>query len=221
MVAGLGLAGCLGGNNSPPPRKAKVFDDVSLDGTQMQIQLESDVEVESRLEAQDDLDAGGAVGALLPVGRARAAKGAGARGAGGYSSAPKGRHGWAVWHGGSYGDDWRDDHDDDIKMYDATVATLGVAYLGSDDSYQNDPPGPGPVSWDEKWDDPSEGDAKSVDLAAISPGSDTREGWYRVGTELVADDGSRNFDWQAADFEVDNDVGRWNLDKEWHVKPRV
>ncbi|WP_436926384.1 hypothetical protein [Halosimplex amylolyticum] len=224
LLAGLGLAGCLGGNNSPPPRRSEVFDDVALQNEQLQIQLLSDVEVESRQENQGNLDAGGAVASLAPVGVARAAKGAGGRGSGGYSSAPKHpRHGWAIWHGGSYSDDWRDDHRDEIRMYDATVATLAVAYLGSDSDYENDAPGPGPgeVSWDETWEDPENGTEKAVDIGAISPGDGPREGWYRVGTELVSKDGSTDFGWQSVDFEVDDELSGWQVDKAWYVKPRV
>lgn len=219
------MAGCLfGGNNSPPPRRSEVFDDVALEGSQLQIQLHSDVEVESRRENQGALDAGDAAANVAPVGAARAAKGAGGRGTGGYSSAPKHpRHGWAIWHGGDYADDWREDHRDEIQMYDATVATLAVAYLGTDSDYENDAPGPGPgeVSWGKTWEDPDNGASASADIAAVSPGDTPREGWYRVGTELVSRDGSVDFGWQAVDFEVDQQSGGWAIEKAWYVKPRV
>lgn len=222
LLAGATLAGCLG-NNAPPPRKAKVFDDVSLDGTTLEVDLRQQIEVESRLENQSGLDAGAAVSSLAPIGVAAAAKGAGARGAGGYSSAPRGRHGWAIWHGGSYSDDWRDDHRDELRMYSAAVATLAIAYVGTDNEYENDTPGPGPgdVSWDRTWDDPSEDTVKTVSIADVSPRDQPREGWYRVGTELVSEDGSRDFGWQAVDMEVDNEAGSWIVDKTWYVKPRV
>jgi len=225
LLAGAALAGCLGGNNAPPPRKSRVFEDVALQGTTLQIQLLSDVEVESRQENESGFAAGGAVSSLAPVGVARAAKGAGGRGSGGYSSAPKhSRHrSWAVWHGGGYSDDWRENHEDELRMYDATIATLGVAYLGTDEEYENDPPGPGPgeVSWDETWDDPQDGADLAANLSAVSPGSNVREGWYRIGTELVSEDGSENFGWQAVDMEVDENVNSLQLDKTWYVKPRV
>ncbi|WP_459191249.1 hypothetical protein [Halosimplex sp. J119] len=223
LLAGAGLAGCLGGNNSPPPRKSRVFDDVNVQGTTLAIQLVSDVEVESRLENQGDLGAG--VAGLAPVGVASAAKGASGRASGGYSSAPRhSRHRtWAVWHGGSYTDDWRDDHDDELRMYDAVVATLAVSYLGSEQSYENDAPGPGPgdVSWDETWDQPEEGTELTADLTAVSPGDGVREGWYRIGTELVSEDGSMDFGWQAVDMEIDANGDRVQTGETWYVKPRV
>jgi hypothetical protein len=223
IATGLGLAGCLGGS-SPPPRRAQVFSDVELQGTTMQIDLSSQPQVESRIEDVQDaaLSMGGAgvAGSLSPIGVARAAKGAGNRGAGGYASAPRGRHGWAVWHGGAYSDDWRDNHRDDLRMYAASVAVLGVAYLGTDNEYENDPPGPGPQPWDKKWQNPNDGAAKQVDIGAISPGSGPQEGWYRVGTKLVAKNENADFGFQGADFEIDNE-GNWIVDKAWHVKPRV
>jgi hypothetical protein len=200
-----------------------VFEDVSLNGREMQISLMSNPRVETRAEnVQGDLEAGGVAASLLPVGRARAAKGAGSRGAGGYSSAPSHwRHrGWAIWHGGAYTDDWRDEHDDEIEEVQASVATLGVAYLGSDNDYENDTPGPGPVDWDRTWDDPSNGGEMTVDIGALSPGSGPREGWYRIGTQFESSSGTIEPEWQAVDFEVDND-GRWLVDKAWYVAPRV
>ena len=225
LTAGLGIAGCLGfgGNNSPPPRRAEVFEDVSLNGREMQISLMSNPRVETRAEnVQGDIAAGGVVTALLPVGVARAAKGAGSRGAGGYSNAPSHwRHrSWAVWHGGAYTDDWRDDHDDEIDEVQASVATLGVAYIGSDNDYENNTPGPGPVDWDRTWDDPSGGAEITADIGALSPGSGPREGWYRIGTQFESSNGTIEPEWQAVDFEVDNDAS-WRVDKAWYVAPRV
>lgn len=224
LLAGAALAGCLGGDNTPPPRKSRVFEDVALQEQTLRIQLRSDIEVESRLENQSGLDPGDAGSSLAPVGVARAAKGAGGRGTGGFSSAPKHpRHGWAIWHGGGYSNGWRDDHRDELRMYDATVATLGVAYLGTDDGYEDDPPGPGPgeVSWDKTVESPENGADMGADLAAMSPDSGVREGWYRVGTELVSEDGAENFGWQAVDMEVDTNGNTVQMDKAWYLKPRV
>ncbi|MFB6152431.1 MAG: twin-arginine translocation signal domain-containing protein [Haloarculaceae archaeon] len=227
LTAGLALTGCLGvlgGNSSPPPRKAELFDDVALDGTTMEIDLLSDPRVQSRAEEAQNGLAAGAVASLAPVGVARAAKGAGGRGAGGYAGAPRHhRHrGWAVWHGGDYADDWRENHRDELSWYPATVATLGVAYLGTDNEYEDNPPGPGAddVSWDRTWNQVSDDAVKTVDIGAVSPSPEPEQGWYRVGTELVAENRDLDFGWQAVDFEVDDDTG-WKVDKAWYVAPRV
>jgi len=227
LAAGLGLAGCslLGGTNAPPPRDAKVLEDVSLDGQTLEMTLESSVKVESRAETnQSDLGGGAVAASLLPVGVASAAKGgrgATGRGSGGFSGARKGRHGWAVWHGGDYEDDWREEHSDELQMYDANVKTLGIAYLGDDNEYEENPPGPADVNnWDETWDNPEEGQTVTAGLAAVSPLDSPREGWYRIGEELVSEDGEIDFGWQGHDLEVGRE-GNWAIDKAWHVRPRV
>lgn len=246
------LAGCLGSDQAPPPRKATVFEDVSIDEETMELSLLSKPKVESDV---DNVDGAAIVGALLPIGTARAGSrsssgsgvsGATGRGTGGYSSAPKdSRHGWAIY-GGYTDDDWREEHEDELEMYRATVATLGIAYLGSNVEYQQDPPGPGPVPWDKEWTDLEPGETVEVDLAAVSPdaryGSDSStgsgnetdadaesnpdssvsEGWYRVGTHLESPDGDIDFDWQAVDFQLDrSSTAELTVDEAWHVRPRL
>ena len=220
-----GLAGCSGllGSTEPPARKAWLFEDVAVAGTQMTIDVDSNPQVESRKEPTQNAGIVGMAAAGLPVGVARGAKGKGGRGSGGYSSAPNHhRHGrWAVWHGGGH-NSWRDDHEDELKRYPAAIETLGVAYLGSDAAYEQDPPGPGPsdVSWDRTWEHVSDGATKTVDLSDISPSGDVREGWYRVGTELTAENDGLDFEWQSVDFEIDKQLGT-EVDKAWYVAPRV
>jgi hypothetical protein len=214
------LAGCLGsGGSSPPPRRARVFRGVSLADRTMQIRFHADPRVESRAETVEESLR---LGDLSPVGVASAQKGArgATRGSGSYANAPKGRHGWAVWHGGDY-DDWRENHDDELRMYPAAIATAGVAYIGSDQRYRDDPPDAGPLPWDRTLESPAAGEAYEVPLSEAAPSSRPREGWYRVGTRLVAEDGDAGFGWQGADFEVDQESGGWTLDKAWHVRPRV
>ncbi|MFC6976855.1 hypothetical protein ACFQL1_22540 [Halomicroarcula sp. GCM10025709] len=212
------LAGCSGGSSSPPPRRAQVFEGVSLSGTQLQIQFVSNPRVESRVET---VDGSLALGQLSPVGVASAQKGArgATRGSGAYSNAPRGRHGWAVWHGGDY-DDWREEHDDELRMYPAAISAAGVAYLGSDQRYENDPPDAGPVPWDTQWSSAQNGASHTVALSEAAPSSSPQEGWYRVGTKLVGEESNADFGWQGADFEIDNN-GSWQIDKSWHVRPRV
>jgi hypothetical protein len=207
-----GLSGCLGifggGGSSPPPRVSEVFEDVSLQGDGVAIQLENEVTVESRADVSASLAAG-----LSPVGVAAAQKGGGGgrggRGAGGYAGAPRNPNGHAAHRADD--DDWREDHEDEIERYRASIATLGVGYVGTDDQYEDDPPGPGPLSdWDRTMTEGSfAGETISVDVG--------REGWYRVGTELVAADGSHAFGWEALDFELD----ATEVDKTWKVSPRL
>lgn len=222
-LAPVALAGC-GSETAPPPRQAEVFANVELSGSTMEIELAADPEVESRID-----DVGGANASLAgdvdpaPIGAARAAKGgrgATGRGTGGYSSAPTGRHGWAVYHGHDDDEEWRENHEEDVRMYDATVATLGVAFLATDSEYEDDPPGTGPVPWDRTWDDPDEGTAATADLASLSPGDGARPGWYRVGAELVAENGSTNFGWNCADMSVETGLNA-TIDEAWHVRPRL
>jgi hypothetical protein len=195
-----------------------VFEDVSLNGKAMEIDFVADPRVESRVEA---VNGSLAVGQLSPVGVASAQKGGrgATRGSGSYRSAPRGRHGWAVWHGGDY-DDWRDNHRDELRMYPATIAAAGVAYLGRDQRYEDDPPDAGPVPWDQKWSNQQDGKSHTVQLSQATPSDQPREGWYRVGTKLVGENSNADFGWQAADFEIDKE-GNWQIDKSWHVKPRL
>jgi hypothetical protein len=224
LVAAASLAGCSGGGDTPPPpRRSRVFADVSIQQQAVSVQLVQQPRVESRKAVGNDGNLASLLGGLSPVGVASAQKGgrgATGRGKGGYSSAPKGRHGWALWHGHDDADDWREEHDDEIRMYPADVSKMGLAYLGTDDQYEDDPPGPGPVPWDESWDDPEEGTEATASLGAVSPGSTPAEGWYRVGVRLVHEDGGADFGWQGVDLEVDKE-GSWIVDKAWHVKPRV
>lgn len=224
LVAAASLAGCSGGGDTPPPpRKAKVFDDVSIQDKTVTVQLVQQPQVESRKDVGSSGSLAPLLSGLSPVGVASAQKGgrgAVGRGTGGYSSAPKGRHGWALWYGHRDDDDWREEHRDEIEMYPADVSEMGLAYLGTEDQYEDDPPGPGPVPWDKTWEDPKEGTEATASLGEISPGSTPREGWYRVGVRLAHEDGAADFGWQGADIEVDRE-GSWIVDKAWHVRPRV
>lgn len=237
VVVGVGgLSGCLSSDDSPPPRKAEVFDDVSIADGVMEIDLAADPTVESRVDAADSVATVSSVrpvSPVLPIGTARAgsrsssgtssgSSGATGRGTGGYSSAPRDdRHGWAIYGGHTNGG-WRDDHDDDISMYTAAIAALGAAYMGANSEYQNDSPGPEPVPWDREWDDPASGTTLEADLADLTGGSTASEGWYRVGTRLESPDGSVDFDWQAADFKLERaSTGGLSVDEAWHVRPRL
>ncbi|SEQ85225.1 hypothetical protein [Natrinema salaciae] len=212
-----GLAGYLGDDSDgPPPREAKVFEDVEIaDGT-MEIDLRSKPEVESTV---DNVDESAIVGSLLPVGTARAGSrssgtssgpsGATGRGTGGHSTAPTGRHGWAIY-GGHTHNNWRDDHE--TETYRAVVATLGVAYMGSNSEYRGESPGPGPVSWDEEWTDPEPGTTLEVDLATL-PSDTEGDADSPSGNETVPESDSPSGNETAVDSdfssgnETDADAG--------------
>lgn len=155
---------------------------------------------------------------LLPIGRARGAKGGGAgakgavgRGSGGWSSAPH-RGGHAVYHGGDYADDWRDDHDDQLDRYRAAVTTVGVARIGSLADDEDELPGVEPVPWDERY-DVGAGEAVSYDLP--------RQGWYRTGIELDAAQYDHDFGWEFYDFEVVETSSGYEVANSWNLSPRL
>lgn len=217
-----GLAGCFGlfgGNNQPPPRESHVFEPVRLQDNQLVVDLEDEVWIESRADVgsgrlaprQAGLLSGFDLGDASPVGVASAAKGATGRGTGGYATARKDRHGRAVLFGSDDDDDWYENNSDDIRRYTAVVTTLGIAYMGSDIAFEDNPPGPGPVDWDATVDEPREAQPYSVD----------REGWYRIGAELTAANGNYNFGWESIDMEVDNEVGGMEIDEQWKVSQRI
>ncbi|WP_276302455.1 hypothetical protein [Halorussus lipolyticus] len=230
FIAGTGLAavsalaGCSG-SSSPPPRKSNVFEQIRATDGKLKISLEGNTWVKSRYDGggQNDLadpETDGGLADLSPVGSARAKGkgGAGGRGAtgradGGYSSAPKTGHGRAWWHGGAYADDWYDDHEDEVSRYGVGVATLGVAYLGSDFEMEDDAPGAGPVPWDCRTNDPDGTEACQIDT----------DGWYRVGAELRGQNG-HDFDWECVDLKVDDALGSdagYEVEKQWKVSPRI
>jgi hypothetical protein len=215
-----GLAGCLGGllggSATPPPRRSTVFQDVAIENRTLRIDLAEDPRVESRADLGTDSLA---PAALLPVGRAAAkgkggggGRGATGRGSGGWGTAPH-RNGRAVYHGGDY-DDWREDHDDDVSRYHATVTRLGIARLGSLLLDEDDLPGAGPAdSWDETIDPSGQSDPMTYRV--------DRTGWYRVGARLEAERYDRDFNWAAIDFQVDDRNDGYQVENPWKVSPRL
>jgi len=230
VAVGVGLAGCLGDDEGPPPRRASVFDDVSASEGRLRVALVDQPRVESRKDLGDaSLDAVALPDGLSPVGVASAQKGGGGgrggggrgatgRGRGGYSGAPTGRHGWAVWHARDDDDEWRENHADDVEMYPARVDRMGLEFLGPTGEYEDRAPDPGYVPQATNWDDPEAGTAVSARLAAATDADAAREGWYRLGVHLVHRRGEADFGWQGADLKVDGG-GSWGVDKAWHVRP--
>jgi hypothetical protein len=214
------LAGCsvLGGSTSPP-RRSDAVDTIRMQDGALQIDLADQPYVESRQDAdapvvQRRLD----LSALSPVGRAAAkgkggggGKGATGRGSGGYSSAPRTHRGRAKYHGGAYGDDWREDHEDEVRRYRAAITAVGVAYLGSQLEFQDDKPGAGPVPWDDRVRTPD--DTLSYDVG--------RPGWYRVGSHMEARGGNTDFGWEAVDVQVQDEGSSMAIEEKWKVSPRL
>jgi hypothetical protein len=222
LAAASALAGCTGGDQSPPPRKSNVIETVDVSDGALSIDVDGDTWVVSRYDSTDDgqqaLADPDSVGALSPVGAASAkgkggggGRGATGRGTGGYSSAPRTHHGRAWYHGGDYADDWYENHGDEVQKYGVVVAALGVAYLGSDAQFQSDKPGPGRVPWDETFSNPSDAETYSID----------RQGWYRVGAHIRGEDVNHDFRWEAVDVEVDRSGSSYEIAEKWKVSPRI
>ncbi|AFK20841.1 hypothetical protein E6P09_18365 (plasmid) [Haloferax mediterranei ATCC 33500] len=223
-ASGLGalgaLSGCLG-SQSPPPRKSNVVTDFQMSDGSLVIDLADKTWVMSRYAPTQQ-----SISGVSPIGVASAkgkggggGRGATGRGSGGYSSAPKTKHGHAWFHGGDYADDWYEDNADEVSRYSVGIATLGIAYLGSTDSMKDDAPDSGPVPWDKEFKNPD--DTVTYDLTNQS--EFRRDGWYRVGAHVVGSDVNHDFRWECYDLEVDNGVSdqQFNIEEQWKVSPRI
>lgn len=223
-VGGLtALAGCsLLGGSTPPPRKSNAVAAVQVQDSQLRIDLADQPWVESRKDADASMVEGHVIQPRLladisPVGRAAAkgkgggGKGATGRGSGGYSSAPRTSKGRAKYHGGAYGDDWRDNHEDDLQRYRASIVAVGVAYLGSQSVFEDDKPGAGPVPWDKQFENPNDIHTYPV----------RQPGWYRVGTHLQANQGNMDLGWEAVDIQVKDKGSSMEIEEKWKVSPRL
>lgn len=233
------LAGCSGGDNEPPPRKSNVIDRIQLadDGTALIIdpvtdenkwvrsRRDIDIEASDRTKGKErSIDASAdrsLLADLSPIGVARAAKGRGAtgRGSGGFSSAPKTSRGRARFWGGGYTNRWYNDHDDEVDRYPVDIATLGVAYIGSNAVFEEQDPGPGPVNWDVTYDAPTDSDIET-------PFQNLRPGWYRVGANIVTPDGGRtdartDLGWECVDLRIEDNNGGKEITERWKVSPRI
>ena len=224
------LSGCLGvfGGQTPPPRRSSVFTDVKATENGIVLNLPDQPWIQSRAdvgssESLSKPNPAASLAALSPVGVARAAKGGGGavgatgRGDGGYRTAPGSTHGYAKWHGGDGDDydDWRENNDDDVEKYDATVAAVGVAYLGSNRRYDDNEPGPGkpPGGWDERM--------TEIDGEQIVYDTQPRDGWYRSGAKLEAASGDHTFGWESVDYMVEQSSAGPEVDRVWKISPRL
>lgn len=224
------LSGCLGvsGGQTPPPRKSSVFTDVSATQNGIVLNLPEQPWVQSRADvgtsgALAKPDVAASLAGLSPVGVARAAKGGGGavgatgRGDGGYRTAPASTHGYAKWHGGDGDDydDWHEDNDDDVERYDAAIAAVGAAYLGSNARYDdNEPPaGEPPGGWDET--------VSTVDDQQVVYDAQPRAGWYRSGAKLTAANGDHDFGWESVDYMIEQSSSGPKVDRVWKISPRL
>ena len=242
-VSGLtALAGCSGADDTaPPPRKSNVIDEVSLgqNGSTLTIDPvpQEDQWVQSRRDlyegknttaektttSEDTSTESASLSGLSPIGIASAAKGRGAtgRGAGGFSSAPRTSNGRAWFFGGAYANSWYNEHDDEVEKYPTRVAQLGIAYVGTNEEFEEQNPGPGPVSWDETYDNPDPDTPIETDVA------DLRDGWYRVGANIVVDnrgtgnEETTNLGWECIDIRVEDNGSGKEITERWKVSPRI
>jgi len=235
------IAGCIGSPEEPPPRRSNVIDDIELsdDGSTLMIDPVSRTDrwVQSRRDIDIDIDIDksrrssrkkdkkrahlSVLAGLSPVGTARAAKGRGAtgRGSGGYSSAPKTSKGRAHFWGGPYTNRWYDDHDDEVERYPVDIATLGVAYIGSNTVFEERDPGPGPLNWDDTYESPTDSDIETS-IRNLQPG------WYRVGANIAVPegqqtDGATNLGWECVDIRIEQTPSGKEITERWKVSPRI
>ncbi|WP_084157018.1 hypothetical protein [Haladaptatus cibarius] len=230
------LAGCTS-ENSPPPRRSNVVNDLSITGNNLQIRpfpadqqwvmSRRDIDLVSTGSSDGNTNGNGAANSLSgfsPVGVASAAKGRGAtgRGSGGYSSAPRTHNGRAWFFGGSYANSWYDDHEDEVEKYPVTLAAIGVAYLGTNQQFQEQDPGAGPVSWDQTYDEPDPNTKIETPLVG-----EQGAGWYRVGAHTVieeqalAEGEDGDLGWECIDIRVERANGSLEVTERWKVSPRV
>jgi len=232
-TAGLvGLSGCSS-SESPPPRRSRVLSTVTIDSAQLLAELVDDPWVATRRDgvpingqnaqsldsnAKDSPSGLSVIGSLSPVGTAQAQKGGGGGGRGAvgrgrgssYSDAPRTGRGRAKYHGGAYVGTWYDDHDDEVRRAETEISEVGIARIGPVSDTDEELPAPGPVSWDETWQNPD--DTVSIDV--------TNAGWYRVGTHTTAADGT-NLGWEAVDVLVKDDNDTYSIAQKWKVSPRI
>lgn len=220
--AATGLAGCFGlfGGSPAPPRDSHVFEPLQVQGQELVVEFEDDLWLKSRADvdsgrlrpAQAGLLGGIDLAEYSPVGLASAAKGASGRGTGGYFAAPKDRHGRAVLFGDDDDDEWYSNHADDVRRFSVVPVALGLAYLGSEAQFTDNPPAPGQVPWDRTM-----GDPQGRATLPLNRGP----GWYRVAAELTAANANYNFGWESIDFEADRSAGDMELEEQWKVSPRI
>lgn len=218
------LAGCSGSEEAPP-RKSQVFEDAQLssNGT-LTVPLADDQWVMTRMdgttnESSNAFASSGFLSSLSPIGTV-AAKGRGAtgRGAGGFSSAPKTSSGFGWYGWGAYASTWYDDNEESVRQVPVEPTTVGLAYIGDNESFQEQAPGPGPVNWDVT--------KENVNPEEVTFEEEiTQEGWYRLGVQIQPREGQDvpvdELGWESLDFRVEEENGELTVTEEWKVSPRI
>lgn len=208
------LAGCSS-DETPPPRKSSVVEDIETRDDTIRISLADRPWVLSRYTSSSSRLADARIDPIGVVaakgGGAGSARGATGRATGGHGGAPKTNHGWAWWHGGGYADDWYERHDDETTRYPVRIRAAGVRHFGSDTVFQDDRPGAGPVDWDWTYQYPEH----RIDHPL------RQTGWYRVGTHIVGKRTDHDFQWECIDFKVDATGRSHAVKNEWKVSPRI
>jgi hypothetical protein len=100
-----------------------------------------------------------------------------------------------------------------VTRFPVALSTIGVAYVGSNARFQARSPGPGPLDWDERYNDPN----GPVTVPMLSSRG---EGWYRVGTDVRVD-GSTDLGWECLDCRVQDSAGGYSITERWKVSPRI
>ncbi|RRJ33526.1 hypothetical protein [Halocatena pleomorpha] len=204
------LAGCSS-DETPPPRKSSVVEQLETNDGMIRIDLADRVWVLSRYTPpRSSIDAPVGV-AAAKGGGGGSVRGATGRAGGGHVNAPRTNHGWAWWHGGDYADDWYDDHEDETSRYSVRIEKVGVRSFGSDAVFKKDRPGAGPVDWDWTYRSPKD----RIDHPLRKPG------WYRVGAHIVGKKVDHDFQWECVDFKVSSVGQSYAIQNEWKVSPRI
>lgn len=221
-------AGCLSGllddgDNAPPPRRSNLVEGFSVAVASMTVDFVSPDE--QWLMSRRDLNtAAGSDGTqesvsgfstLSPFGVA-SAKGRGASGrgrsGGGSGSRPQTNNGFLWFGGGAYVGSWYNNHDNEVNRYDADIREVGVSYLGTNQTFRESAPGPGPVAWDDTYDAPD---------SSLEIDRSLSEGWHRVGANVVAADGTANFGWESYDLRLQDTGSELEITEQWKVSPRI
>lgn len=220
-------AGCLSGlfedNNEPPPRRSNLVKEFSVGVESITVDLVSPDK--QWLMSRRDLDtaAGGdgtqesvsRVNTLSPFGvvsaKGRGASGRG-RSSGGSGPRPQTNNGFLWFGGGAYVGSWYNNHNSEVNRYDADVRDVGVAYLGSNQTFRESAPGPGPVAWDSTYNNPD----GSLDIDRS-----LREGWHRVGANVAAADGTAEFGWESYDLRLQDTGNKLEITEQWKLSPRI